>query len=383
MPSSHSRLRVAMVLDDGLDNPDGVQQYILDVGGWLKQQGHSVDYLVGQTNRSDIDGLYSMSRNFAVSSNGNAMSIPLPSSNRLLKQHFMEHKYDVLHVQTPYSPFMGAKCIKYAADSTAVIGTFHIMPNNSLMAIGNGLLGFWLRSSLKRFDKMLSVSSAAQKFARQTFRIDSEIVPNVVDYTEFNHAKKLKKLDDGTINILFMGRLVPRKGCLTLLEAVNRLASIKSLPKFRVVVCGKGPLDKELKKYVARNNLDSLVSFEGFVSEEDKPSYYKAADLAVFPSTAGESFGIVLIEAMSAGACVLAARNPGYASVMQPFADSLFEPKNSAELATKLHALMVNKDIRKRTASMQSEHAKNFDISVVGKKIIDIYNQALIKRRDR
>lgn len=372
-----------MVLDDGLDNPDGVQQYILDVGRWLKLQGHSVDYLVGQTKRTDIDDVYSMSRNFGVTSNGNSMSIPLPSSSRSIKQHFKDHKYDVLHVQTPYSPFMGAKCIKYVDKSTAVIGTFHIMPNSRLISFANNLLGIWLHKSLKRFDKMLSVSTAAQKFAKQSFRIDSNVLPNVVDYARFSQANIRSEFDDETVNILFLGRLVPRKGCLTLLEAVKKLSETKDLPKYRVIICGKGPLDKELRDFVAANQLDSVVKFEGFVSEADKPSYYASADIAAFPSIAGESFGIVLIEAMAAGSAVLAASNPGYASVLEPFENALFEPKDSDALASKLHKLITDSVYRKECAIKQADYAKQFDINTVGAMLVAIYENALINRRDR
>lgn len=383
MAKNPSLLKVAMVLDDGLDNPDGVQQYILDLGKWLRSQGHSVDYLVGETKRKDIKNLYSLSKNISIDSNGNSMTIPLPSSNRNVKQHMREHSYDIIHVQTPYSPFMGAKCIRFAKDTTAVIGTFHIMPNSRIITLGNRLLGVWLYKSLKRFDKMLSVSSAARDFAKRSFRIDSDIVPNVVDYQEFSTAKKIPKYDDNVVNILFLGRLVPRKGCSTLLEAVKILSNKQELPKFRLIICGKGQLDHELKNYCQQNGLDQLVYFEGFVPETIKPSYYESADIAAFPSTSGESFGIVLLEAMAARTAVLAANNPGYASVMSPFPESIFEPNNAIELAKKLAALITDSSERKRLAVAQSDYAKHFDINKVGSDILNIYNDALIKRRNR
>src|SRR5580700_1206956 len=97
--AKESKLKVALVLDEGLDNPDGVQQYILSVGGWLTSEGHDVHYLVGQTARRDIPNLRSLSRNIHVRSNGNNMTIPLPTSRRKLKKLLRDEQFDVLHVQ--------------------------------------------------------------------------------------------------------------------------------------------------------------------------------------------------------------------------------------------------------------------------------------------
>ena len=86
MPTLPKTLKVGLVLDDGLDAPDGVQQYILALGDWLREQGHEVRYLVGHTERRDIEGVYSMSRNVAVRANGNRMSMPLPTDRRRIRR---------------------------------------------------------------------------------------------------------------------------------------------------------------------------------------------------------------------------------------------------------------------------------------------------------
>src|SRR5579875_4032120 len=99
-------MKIGMVLDDTLDTPDGVQQYVLQVGRWLSAQGHDVHYLVGATTRTDIPNIHSLSRNKQVRFNGNRMSMPLPASRKKLKQFLRTEQFDVLHVQVPYSPFM-------------------------------------------------------------------------------------------------------------------------------------------------------------------------------------------------------------------------------------------------------------------------------------
>jgi phosphatidylinositol alpha-mannosyltransferase len=376
------KLKVALVLDDGLDKPDGVQQYILAVGDWLSEHGHNVHYLVGQTTRRDIANVHSLSRNIGVSSNGNQMSIPLPTSPRKLKKLLHKEKFDVLHVQTPYSPMMGGQLINLAGPQTAVVGTFHILPNSSLISLGNWLLGLWCFRSLRRFDTMLSVSPAAARFAKKTFHVNSDISPNVIDYKRFAQAKSLKQYTDDTLTLLFLGRLVPRKGCQLLIQALAILAERKDLPKYRLVICGRGPLESALKRDVQKYGLEDIVEFTGFIAEDIKPRYYASADLTVFPSSGGESFGIVLIEAMASGrAAVLAGDNPGYASVMAPQLGLLFDPYNVDALAQRIALYLLDAKQRKQMAKWGGDYSRRFDVDVVGPELIDIYNKALLKRR--
>jgi phosphatidylinositol alpha-mannosyltransferase len=376
-------LKIGLVLDTSLDPNDGVQQYVLGIGSWLSTRGHEVHYLVGQTDKRQLPNLHSLAKNITVQFNGNRTTIPLPTSRKKLKNFLAENKFDVLHVQVPHSPFMAQRLIMAANPDTAVVGTFHILPYGWLPRIANYGLGVWLRPSLKRFDKMLAVSSAAVVFAGSSFRIKTEVLPNVVDYQTYSSAKPLLQYSDDKQTILFLGRLVRRKGCLALLQAVTKLIKeYPDLPEFRVVICGRGHLENKLRRYVSRNKLEHIVEFAGFISEIDKPRYYASADISVFPSSGGESFGIVLLEAMASGkAVVLAGNNPGYHSVMEPQPELLFNPRDSDDLAKKIYKYLINESDRNRMASWGSNYVKAFDTDVVGKKLLSVYTQALRKRR--
>lgn len=376
------RLKIGLVLDSGLDKPDGVQQYVLAIGEWLRRQGHDVHYLVGETHRRDIPGLHSLSRSIKVRFNGNDGSIPLFARKSRLKALMRTEKFDVLHVQVPHHPLLAQRLVLAAGKETAVIGTFHVAPYNGLVTIGNRLLGIWLRPSLCRFDKIVSVSGPAAEFAQATFGISTEVLPNVIDYERFHSAKPLPKYDDNVLTILFLGRLVRRKGCQLLLEAAAKLANRKDLPAWRVVVCGRGPLETSLRRFVAENGLGDIVEFVGFVEEKDKPRYYVSADIAVFPSSGGESFGIVLIEALASGRpAVLAGDNPGYASVLATYPRLLFDASNAEALADKLVYYLHHKSKRQHAGAWGASYAKEFDVNVVGAKLLDVYSQALRKRQ--
>ena len=370
--SSQKTLKIGIVFDDSLDKPDGVQQYILDVGKWLTAQGHEVHYLVGQTVRTDIPHIHSLSRNFKVSFNGNQLSIPLPTSRRILNQLLSREQFDVLHVQMPYSPWLAARIINAAPIGTTIIGTFHIVAYSRLVQFATRLLAIWTQRSLRRFSHIVSVSAAAQDYALATYRVASTVLPNVIDYQRFASAQPfLAALPKTQLRVLFLGRLVERKGCRYLLEA-TKLVIAQGITNFEVVICGKGPLLSELQAYSERHSLP--VSFAGFVSEADKPGYYASADIAVFPSTGGESFGIVLIEAMANGqTAVLAAANSGYASVMDSRPDLLFPTSDSQALAKLLQLFLEDAEKRRAAAAWGRAYSPQFDAAIVGEQLISLY----------
>jgi len=372
-------MKIGLVLDDTLDTPDGVQQYVLQVGGWLSDQGHEVHYLVGHTTRTDIANLHSLSRNLHVRFNGNRMSMPLPASRARLRRFLAEQQFDVLHVQVPYSPFLAGHLLRVAPARTAVIGTFHILPYSHLVTLANRALAVLNYRSGRRFDRLLAVSAPAQKFAARVYGYQSQVLPNPVSLQQFADASS----DTSQTTIVFLGRLVARKGSLHLLRALAYLREhqLYSQP-FQVIIGGKGELAAELQRYVSAHQLEDLVRLVGFVDESHKADFLAQADIAVYPSVAGESFGIVLLEAMAAArGVVLAGNNPGYASVMQPYPDQLFDPSDTVAFATKLAWYLDHRAARERAAVLQAEYVQHFDIDVVGRQLLEVYEQALQSRR--
>lgn len=372
-------MKVGLVLDDTLDTPDGVQQYVLGVGAWLTGQGHEVHYLVGNTTRTDIPNVHSMSRNLHVRFNGNRMSMPLPTSRRHLRAFLAEQQFDVIHVQVPYSPFMAGRLISVVPASTAVIGTFHILPYSGLVVLANRLLGTMNRRSGKRFDKMLAVSAPARKFAKAAYGYDAAVVPNTIRLSPFLAAVS----NSPTTNVVFLGRLVERKGPLHLLRAVAYLRQRQlTTEPFQVIIGGKGELSSALERFIRDNQLSDIVRLHGFVDEAGKAAFLAQADIVTYPSLAGESFGIVILEAFAAGrGVVLAGNNPGYASVMQPYPDQLFDPNDTVGFADKLAWYINHPEGRARAAELQRQYVQHFDIGVVGSELLQVYTQALQSRR--
>lgn len=366
-------MKIGFVLDDSLDKTDGVQQHILTLGRWFIHQGHDVHYLVGQTKRRDIGNIHSLARNIKTTFNGNAMTTPLPASKREIKKLLAKEQFDVLHVQLPYSPLLAGRVIKLAAKNTPLIGTFHILPFNSLSKVANHLLGRLQQRSLKRFSKFFAVSKPSADFAKKAFKIKAEILPNPVDIAKFQ-VKKPKKPNKMTI--AFLGRLVERKGCQELLNAVALLNRLGQLGATQVIIGGDGPQRRDLEKFIKDKQLTKFVTFKGYIDEAEKPNFLSSADIAVFPSISGESFGIVLIEAMATNSpVVIAGKNPGYQEVMANRSELLINPINTSEFAHKLLLFMTDPDLRAKTVAWQVKHVKQFDVTTVGQKLLNTYKQ--------
>jgi len=375
-------MKIGFVLDDSLDKPDGVQQYVLALGAWLRGEGHRVHFLVGETHRKDIENVHSLSKNISLNYNKNSVSIPLPAKKQKIINLLKREKFDVLHVQMPYSPMLAAKIINSAPPRTAIVGTFHIVPFSLRESLATRMLRQLIKKSLKRIDKIISVSLPAQKFARKSLRVKSVVIPNVVNIATMSRGKRMYKFGGGKLNIIFLGRLVQRKGCMELLRAVEVLHSKKRLWNTRVVICGKGPLENDLKKYVHNHHLGTIVHFAGFINELDKPNYLASADIAVFPSLGGESFGIVLIEAMAAGAdVVLAGNNSGYRSVMFNKPDQIVKPTDTADFAKSLQHYISNSAARQRAKRWQQTQIFQYDVKTVGRQIEKLYEQIIAKKR--
>jgi phosphatidylinositol alpha-mannosyltransferase len=368
------KLKVGFVFDDTLDSFDGVAQYVKTLGTWLSAKGHAVSYLVGETKMIEWSGgkVYSLSKNKKVSFNGNQARIPLLANKRKIKKILEKEQFDVLHVQVPYSPFMAQKVINLAGPKVTIIGTFHVAPGSILSSAGGHILRMIYRSSLKRFDKMLSVSPAAAKYAKSAFHIDSEILPNVVDIERFSKARTKKKSKD----ILYFGRLVQRKGVKELIEAFSILAEHNK--KVSLYIAGAGPMKNELENMVKKHNLGERVEFLGFIEEGDKPSLLASAEIVCFPSTGGESFGIVLIEAMAAAAeVVIGGDNEGYNDVLGNNPKLLFNPKNPLAFAGLLSDLLDDKSLRNELHEWQQKEVMQYDVSIVGERLQKIYASAI------
>ncbi len=404
-----TRLVVGLVLDDGLDAPDGVQQYVLTVARELETRGHEVHLIASTTTRTDLDRLHVLGRNLRVRFNGNELSSPLPARARDLDTLLGEVRFDVLHVQLPHSPFLAGRLVRRASSDVAVVGTFHILPESPVVAWGTRGLGLLERRTLARFDEVMAVSAPAAAFARSSFGVSSTVVPNPVDLTRFPAPPPRTPTDDerptGTesghggvtasgvsddaasgerpLRVVFLGRLVARKGPRELVDAAQYVVDHRLVARpWRLTLAGTGPLADELTRQVGYAGLTERVDLPGFVAEDAKAALLADADLVVLPSTGGESFGISVVEAMAAGGGpVLAGDNPGYRSTMAGLEDQLVAPRDRVAFGHALAHWLLDDEARARATERQRAAARRFAVESVVDDVEATYRRALVSRR--
>lgn len=377
------KLKIGIVLDTSLDPMDGVQQYVVGIGEWLRDQGHNVHYLVGETKSRQLPNIHSLSKNVTVTFNGNKTTIPLWVGKRKIRRFLKDEQFDILHVQMPHHPLMAQRIVLAADPKTAVIGTFHILPYTWKETLGTKILGKFLKKSLRRFDKIFAVSEPARVFAENSLNITADVLPNVVNLAWYRSRIDDEAKTSTKTKIVFLGRLVERKGALQLLQAIAVLPRHVQ-DSIEVIIGGRGALLPQLEEYVKEAHIEHLVTFAGFIAEEDKPSFLNQADIAVFPSIAGESFGIVLLEAMAAkSGAVLGGNNPGYASVLAPWPEALVDPNNTKAFADQLEKFITNTGKRRQLYHEQQAAIGQYDIASVGPKLVNSYQIAIAKRADK
>jgi phosphatidylinositol alpha-mannosyltransferase len=223
----------------------------------------------------------------------------------------------------------------------------------------------------KRLHGRIAVSAAARHFIDRYFPGDYKVIPNGVDIARFDRAVPLARWQDGTRNLLFVGRHEPRKGLLDLLKAYRILR--KTGCQCRLLVVGSGPQEREARRYVLTRRLGG-VEFLGRVSDDELAQLFKTADVYVSPATGGESFGIVLLEAMAAGTPIVCSDIHGYKGVVRRDREGiLVPPRKPKAVAAAVARVFGDDELRRRMSVNGRARAEEFSWERVTAKVDDYY----------
>jgi phosphatidylinositol alpha-mannosyltransferase len=286
-------------------------------------------------------------------------------------------KFDLLHFHEPWNPMLSRQIL---TRSDAIhVATFHAaMSERRTSRTVERVITPYTKSILKYLDVMTAVSTTATNYVSTLTRRKVAIIPNGVDLSKYSDSEQKLNQHHQVKTILYIGRLEKRKGVKYLLQAYHVIRSVRS--DFRLIIAGEGPEREKLESMVKELDLPD-VTFAGYIEESEKLKLLSQADVFCSPALYGESFGIVLLEAMASGCLVVAGNNSGYESVLRGRGQlSVVNPKDSPEFARRLILLSTDEGLRKTWREWAASEVKKYDYQHVIDQYVALYEAAYAKK---
>ena len=365
------KLRIGLVCPYSWDFPGGVQNHVRDLAEFLISNGHYVEVLAPATESEDLpDYVVSAGRAISIPYNGAVARVLFGvGANSRVRSWINDGDFDLLHLHEPAIPSLSL--LACWAGEGAMVGTFHAAAKyqKAIFAIGP-----ILEPVIEKLSARIAVSESARLTLTAHLETDAIVIPNGIYADNYRDGSSRPQWQGNTIG--FLGRFEEdRKGLPVLLDALPIIS--RFIPDIRVLIAGPGDSEEVLAKVDPQ--LRHRVEFLGKISEEDKADFLASVSLYIAPNTGGESFGIILAEAMAGGAAVVASDIPAFADVLgHGQYGALFESENSENLAKVIIDLLRDETKRKELAAAGAVHAQRFDWGQVGEEIFEVYELAMV-----
>jgi phosphatidylinositol alpha-mannosyltransferase len=298
------------------------------------------------------------------------------SVNDTIQKMLEEHQFDILHFHEPWVPMLSMQIL--SRSTTVNVGTFHAkLPETMMSRTMAKVVTPYTKPILKYIDAFTAPSDAAAEYLCSLTDAPVAIIPNAIDHRftppKVYHDNRKHR------TILYVGRLEGRKGVNYLLHAFQKLSA--NHPEVSLVIAGDGS-DRNKLEMLANDLELKNVEFRGYVADDEKIKLLRDSDLFCAPAVFGESFGIVLIEAMACGLVTVAGDNSGYASVMKGLgALSLVNPKHNDEFARRLELMLYETDLRKLWREWAAAEIPQYSYEHVVDMYMQVYKDAIAAKR--
>jgi len=379
------KMKIGLVCPYNIHKHGGVQEVVLALKTGLEKRGHSVKIITpyprNHTHAKDPDPdiiFAGTSTDFRTLSFSDTTSqVSSTADNERVDEILAAEKFDILHFHEPWLPLLSRQLLQRS--NSVNIATFHSKVADGVMS--RSILKVvtpYLNSVMKYLHELTAVSPSAAQYVSGLTNEPLTIIPNGIDLLKYRHKPVKKNPDDQSI--LYIGRLERRKGVKHLLQAFQVFS--QSNPQVKLIIAGDGP-DREKLELLADDLKLKNVSFLGFISDELKLDLLAEADIFCSPALFGESFGIVLLEAMATNTVTVAGNNSGYAGVMQGLgAVSIINPDDTEEFARRLDLLLHEQALRSLWQKWAKDYVKQFNYPQVVEQYEELYKEAL-KAHDR
>lgn len=361
-------MRIGIVCPYSWDIPGGVSAHVADLAEALIRMGHFVSVLAP----AEFDELLpayvvSTGKPRAVKYNGSVARLSFgPIAARKVSKWIEEGEFDVLHVHEPLAPSLSV--LACWAAKGPIVATWHSSMDKSRMMLTLSKLA---QTAMEKVSARIAVSEAARATLIKHVDGDAVVIPNGVDVSAFTNAKPMFRWPGPNQSIVFLGRGdEPRKGLAVLVEAYPEIR--RNHPQVRLLIAGPGEPTDTLESLSPSDR--ASVTVLGVVAPQDKASVLASGSVYVAPNTGGESFGIVLLEAMATGTPVVASNLEAFIRVLDNGkAGMTFENENSADLAKVVSDLLANPTRRAELSAQGKLRAAEFDWSSVAQRIVGVY----------
>ncbi|MCV7384330.1 glycosyltransferase family 4 protein [Mycolicibacter longobardus] len=360
-------MRIGMVCPYSFDVPGGVQAHVLQLAEVLRARGHEVSVLAPASPDVSLpDYVVSAGKSVAIPYNGSVARLQFsPAAHRKVKKWLAKGDFDVLHLHEPNAPSLSMLALNVAEGP--IVATFHTSTTKSLtLSVVQGLL----RPMHEKIIGRIAVSDLARRWQMEALGSDAVEIPNGVDVAAFATAQPLPGYPRPGRTVLFLGRYdEPRKGMAVLVGALPTL--VEKFGDVEVLIVGRG--DEDGLRRTA-GTLAGHLRFLGQVDDAEKASALRSADVYCAPNTGGESFGIVLTEAMAAGTAVVASDLDAFRRVLRHGeAGRLVPVGDDAALAAALIEVLDDDELRASYVAAGTEAVRRFDWPVVADQIVRVY----------
>ncbi len=360
-------MRIGMVCPYSFDVPGGVQSHVLQLAEVMRARHHDVSVLAPSSPHVDLpDYVVSGGKAVPIRYNGSVARLRFgPATHRKVKHWLADGDFDVLHLHEPNAPSLSMLALMIAEGP--IVATFHTSTTKSLtLSFFEPILRPWHEKIVGR----IAVSDLARRWQMEALGSDAVEIPNGVDVASFANAPLLDGYPRSGKTVLFLGRFdEPRKGMAVLLRALP--AVVERFPDLEVLIVGRG--DEEKLREEAGGLADRL-RFLGQVDDAEKASALRSADVYCAPNTGGESFGIVLVEAMAAGTPVVAGDLDAFRRVLlDGKAGRLVAVDDADALAAGIVKVLEDSKLRSRYVEAARAAVRRYDWSVVAQQIMRVY----------
>ena len=371
-------MKIGIVTESYYPRFSGVTEHVHHSALELERLGHDVTIVTSNFRREErvLPQVERLGRNVVVPFNGSFADCTVGwRLERRLRRIFRRRAFDLIHIHAPPAP--GLPLLALRAAECPQVGTFHMTGRSRIIEV----LRDPLARQVDRLNARIAVSATASECAQRYFSGVYQTIPNGVDVERFHPDREAYPAwrSRGLMNVLFVGRLDPRKGVSLLIAALPELVR-RARGRVRLLVIGDSYLRPFLEASVP-SDLRGHIVFLGAVPRDQLPRWYATADIFVSPAMRNESQGIVLLEAMASGCPVVCADIPGYRTAVTAGETAiLHEPGSASGLADALHRLVEDGALRARLAANGRLRALDFAWPKIAARIETVYLSAASNR---